>query len=131
MTSVSTGGFGSADRYCLPMTSGSLPDGETLAALEVLADVVHWRLPAPRWERVAEIVQSIEDSVRNGDRAALESATVHLELLSPVRVTRIGSTQDKIEAPAQVRERVNRLQHTLTESPVRRGGGREQPRDQR
>jgi hypothetical protein len=106
------------------------------AALEVLADVLEWQLPVPRWERVAELVQSIDEAVRGGDLVALESATIDLELLSPVRVTRIGSTQDRVEAPPEVRVRVNRLQHTFAESSARcdpgsRGGGRDQSRDQR
>jgi hypothetical protein len=103
----------------------------TTAALEVLAEVVRWQLPAPRWERVTDIVESMDAAIGRGDIAALESATIDLELLGPVRVTRIGSTQDRVEAPPPVRERVNRLQHILVETPGQKDGGNGQRPDQR
>ncbi|MBP2326640.1 hypothetical protein JOF56_007025 [Kibdelosporangium banguiense] len=111
------------DSAAMPMNDGAewdLAMAEARAeAHRQLKDVLAWRFPEPRWQRVAEIVQSIDDAVRDGDLTMLESATAALELQSSYRITRIGS--DKVEAPAQVRERVNRLQHTLTESAARPG----------
>ena len=106
------------------------------AAHGVLTSLLEWRLPPPRWVRVAEIIQSLHDAVLRGDSSALESATTDLELLGPIRITRIGSTQEKVMAPTPVRERVNRLQHALiapSSDPHEeddRGDGRDRPRDQ-
>jgi CATRA-Associated Small Protein len=109
-----------------------------LAALDVLTDVLQWRLPQARWTRVTEIVQSIDKALSAGDPIALEAATVDLELAGPVRITRVGATP-QVPAPQPVRERVNRLVHSLTDDAgTDRGGGdrgkdrgRDQPPNQR
>jgi hypothetical protein len=84
-----------------------------LAALDVLMDVQGWWLPQARWTRVTEIVQSIDKALSAGDPVALEAATIDLELASPIRITRVGATP-QVPAPAPVRERINRMVHTLT-----------------
>jgi hypothetical protein len=107
------------------------------ATLEVLHDVADWRLPAAGWARVAEIVEVIEAAALSGDAAAVAAATVNLELTSPVRITRIGSTEAKVPVPPRIRERVNRLAHRLGEPSVptgaagREGSGHDRPLDPR
>lgn len=88
-----------------------------LAALEVLTDALEWELPEARWQRVAEIVQAMDDALAGEDPAALDYATSELELAGPVRIIRVGATS-QIPPPPYVRERISRTQHTLGEAPA-------------
>jgi hypothetical protein len=105
-----------------------------LAALAVLPDVLEWRFSEARWARVAEIVQSIDNALSAGDPAALDSATVELDLVDQFRTTRVGQAP-QVPAPPPVRERVNRMIHSLSGAAAGtdrgQGSGRDQPRDRR
>jgi hypothetical protein len=102
-----------------------------LAALDVLTDVLEWRLAEERWARVTEIVQTLDNALSTGDLVALEAATVDLELAGPVRIIRVGATP-QIPAPPPVRERINRMVHSLTVGEDRgKGSGRDQAPNQR
>jgi hypothetical protein len=70
--------------------------------------------------------------------AALEAATANLELMGPVRITRIGSTEAKVAVPPQIRERINRLQDSVAAGSEvyraavnRKGNGHDRSHDQR
>jgi hypothetical protein len=94
-----------------------------LAALDVLTDVLQWRLSEARWTRVTEIVQSIDKALSAGDLTALVAATIDLELAGPVRIIRVGATP-QVPASPPVRERVNRLVYSLTgDAGTDRGAG--------
>jgi hypothetical protein len=88
-------------------------DAEARAdALDVLNDLLEWRLAPQRWERVEQIVDSLVEAIAAGDGDALREATAELELAGPVRITRIGSTP-LLPAPERVRDRANHLVHSL------------------
>src|SRR5262249_10448013 len=89
------------------------PAEAKLAALDVLTDVLEGRFGGARWARVPEIVQSMDIALSAGDPGALEAATADLELAGPTRITRVGAIP-QVPAPSQVRERVNRMVHSLT-----------------
>jgi hypothetical protein len=88
------------------------------AALEVLSDVLEWLMPLTRWDQVAERVAAMERAVAADDLAALDDAVMELELAAPVRITPVGGgCPEKVPVTKDVRERVNRLQHTLVDNP--------------
>jgi CATRA-associated small protein len=81
-------------------------------ALEVLDDVLRWHLPPARWDDVEPAVQAVAQAVEDGDAAALRRAVDELALHGPVR----GFSADAPPRPSareRVRERVNKLIHTL------------------
>jgi nucleoside phosphorylase len=86
-------------------------DPEAVAdALAVLGDVSEWRLPAPRWDRVASILAAMAEA---RDSAALLQATVDLELAGPTRFTPLGSTP-RVPPPPRVHTLRNHLVHSLS-----------------
>lgn len=88
-------------------------DAEATAdALDVLEDLPEWELAPARWERVRDILDSLEAALRARDREAAQEAIADLELSGPVRVTRIG-TKPTVPAPEEVRDRRNRLVHSI------------------
>lgn len=80
-------------------------------ALEILRDVLEWKLPPARWAGVAQIVRSMAVAVDAGDSDALREATAELELESPPRVTRVGAVP--VPQPKQDREETIRLTDSL------------------
>ncbi|MEV0168103.1 CATRA system-associated protein [Nonomuraea fuscirosea] len=96
-------------------TSGEVPalDAEATAdALDVLEDLPEWELVPARWERVRDILDSLEAALRTRDPEAAREAIADLELSGPVRVTRIG-TKPTVPEPEEVRDRRNRLVFSL------------------
>lgn len=92
------------------------------AALEVLSDVLEWLMPPARWDRIAERIAAMERAVAADDLAALDDAVMELELAAPVRITPVGGgSQEKVKATKDIKERVNRLQHTLVGNPREAG----------
>jgi hypothetical protein len=81
-------------------------------ALDVLSDLSEWRLSEARWEEVERVVATMQAALAAGDSAMLGEATADLELLSPIRITRVGATPT-VPAPERVRERRNQLEQTL------------------
>lgn len=89
-----------------------LAEEERAEALETLADVVEWRLPVERWDHVADIVETLAQAFAYGDMAGFRDGVIDLEMVGPVRVTRIGTTPS-VPPPERVRDRVNHLVHSL------------------
>jgi hypothetical protein len=85
---------------------------ERTEALEVVEDALEWRLHPCHWERIAPIVAALIEALEHGDRQALVTATADLELAGPLRITRIGD-DPLLPPPPAVRDRLNRLIHTL------------------
>jgi hypothetical protein len=87
---------------------------ETIAdALDVLGDLGAWRLAEPRWAQVETILESLVTAVAHGDVDGLRRATAELEVIGPVRITRIGATPT-VAPPRRVRDITNHLVHQLT-----------------
>jgi hypothetical protein len=108
------------------MQQGDPPGGVAGAsgvddALDVLADLLVWQLPPPRWEPIGEIVARLEAALAADDPAAFHEATVDLELASPTRITRLG--ESTTPAPEPVRQVANRLIHTLSHGSARQQSG--------
>jgi hypothetical protein len=83
----------------------------------VVEDALEWRLHPSRWERIAPIVAALTEALEHGDREALVTATADLELAGPLRITRIGD-DPLVPPPPPVRDRLNRLVHTLGDVAV-------------
>ena len=81
-------------------------------ALDVLSDVLSWRLAAPRWQEIEKMLVAMDTALQANDLAALAEATIRLELAGPLRATRIGGTS--VSAPPDaVRGRVVQLTVSL------------------
>jgi nucleoside phosphorylase len=85
--------------------------GDVQDALEVVTDLLAWRLDTAGWQRVALVLETLESALRTGDEQALAARTAELETLSPYRIVPISLDHP---APASLRLRANRLIHTLT-----------------
>ena len=81
-------------------------------AVAVLGDLQTWSMSDVGWGRVAEAVESLASAVDQGDELAVRAATVALELLSPLRVGKVGDPSKK-PPPKQVKARTTYLLHTL------------------
>lgn len=78
-------------------------DSESMTdLLVVLGDIQRWRMPGSRWDRVSRILNALEDALRTNNGEAVRSSIAELELSSPVRVTRIGSSAD-VPVPDRIR----------------------------
>jgi hypothetical protein len=91
------------------------PDQVRSDAVSVLRDVLRWRLTPDRWGGISAILENLGtglDLSNPGQLAALDEASVALELAAPVLITEI----DKLTGPApdSVRERVNLLIYELS-----------------
>lgn len=96
--------------------AGHIGEEARVDALDVLRDLVDWRLTPARWdEQVGPLVDAMADAWATGDAVAFVKATADLELASPVRVIKIGSTEGA-PPPDPVRERRNHLVHSLGET---------------
>ncbi len=94
-------------------TGDEVLDTEAIAdALDVLDDLREWQLAPARWERVRDALDRLESALLSRDFEATWKAVAELELAGPVRVTRIG-TNLLTSAPPEVRDRRNRLVHSL------------------
>lgn len=80
----------------------------------VLADVLGWRTSPKRWQHIAGLVAAVERAAADGDLVAVDTATDILERAVPVRGNRIErGPDDRVGIDDELRERVNRLQHSL------------------
>jgi hypothetical protein len=77
----------------------------------VLTDLASWTMWDAGWARVAEAMESLAAAVAVGDELAVRAATVALELLSPIRVGKIGPS--KKPPPKRVLTPAAYLVHTL------------------
>jgi hypothetical protein len=95
------------NRYALRMQTGH--DART-EALVLLDQVRAWRTTDEHWLRVASRIDDLAAALTAADQPAITKATIALELISPLKVARVGD--DKLEeAPPPVRERLNQLVH--------------------
>ena len=97
------------------------PDDEIVFdAREVALDILDWQTTEAEWVEIAELLAVVVAAVASGDLAALRTATVGLEALSPERITRLGEKRPvRTPPPEPVRERVNRLVHELDDKSSR------------
>ncbi len=89
-----------------------------------LRDALLWEMTPARWELLAGILAEIAEAAESGDPDALAAARAGLELVGPVRITRIGSTPRQ-PPPPPVRERINHLIYRLSGGTVRGDGNAE------
>ena len=90
-----------------------LTAGERAQALQLLDEVRRWRLTAPRWNGVAEVIEELAGALAAADGAAASQAIADLELVGPTRAIPLG-TPPVLPAPALVLERTAELIHSLT-----------------
>lgn len=93
-------------------TNGELDDGLRADVLDVLRDVEVWRMTGQRWVLIRTALDRLAAAVVRGDSGSVRDAVADLELLGPVRATRVGS-EPSTPAPEPVREEINELVHTL------------------
>jgi hypothetical protein len=82
-------------------------------ALDVLQDVVQWRLTAARWATVRGALDAMRAAYDAGDADALREAVYDLELAGPVRANSLGG-EEIGEPPAPVYDVANSLRHDLS-----------------
>lgn len=102
----------------MPQAAGPVgfSDEDIDNALDVLEDIAQWRLLPDKWVEVDRLVGLARSALAAGNRDGFLHATAGLELLSPVRITRVGATPTT-PAPAPIRERANMLIHDLSRLP--------------
>ena len=82
-------------------------------ALDVLQDVLQWRLTAARWATVRGALAAMRAAYDAGDVGALREAVYDLELAGPVRANSLDG-EEIGEPPAPVYDVTNGLQHDLS-----------------
>ncbi len=81
--------------------------------VEVLRDVLEWRLSAARWPQVEQVLAVLRTALADDDADLVMQALTDLELCGPVRVKRLGE-QELGPASAQMREVVVEMIHSLS-----------------
>ncbi|MEU8082590.1 CATRA system-associated protein [Micromonospora sp. NPDC049101] len=81
-------------------------------AVDILRALLAQEFAETRWDEVERLINALKDAVAAGNFDAFDAAVVELELVGPIRVTRLGSIP-VVPPPSRVRERVNRLIHEL------------------
>lgn len=94
-------------------------------ALEVVLNAGRWQLTETRWHAVEQALTAMDLAVEAGDLEALEAACADLVMIGPTRIIRIGA--DLTEPPPPVRDRLNRLVHSLRATTTSAG---EEPKPQ-
>jgi hypothetical protein len=82
-------------------------------ALDVLQDVLQWRLTVTRWATVRGTLNTMRVAYDAGDVDALREAVYDLELAGPVRANSLAGKEIG-EPPALVYDITNSLQHDLS-----------------
>ena len=101
-------------RFVVDEHSAPLLDATLRAdALDVLQDVLQWRLTATRWATVRVALDAMRAAYDAGDVDALREAVYDLELAGPVRANSLAG-EEVGEPPAPVYDVANRLQHDLS-----------------
>ncbi|MFF5140585.1 CATRA system-associated protein [Streptomyces sp. NPDC013157] len=104
------------------MTGRQTIDDETRTdVLEILGDLLEWRLPPHRWDRVQALVDALAEALAAGDGDGVRDVTAELELSGPVRITRIGA-DPVLPAPPHTRDQANHLVHSLGGPPPQDAG---------
>jgi hypothetical protein len=81
-------------------------------ALAAVSSALHWRLADGRWQTIDQVLVSMDTALAAGDTDAFQAAVADLELMGPLRITRIGDAPAVPPSPP-VRERINQLVHSL------------------
>lgn len=93
-------------------------------AVEVLGDLLQWHMTTNRWDLMSSAIDDLSEALGGRTAPAVREALIEIELLGPVRARRIGE-EPRTPAPAVLRDRVNRLVHSLgpeTNPPLRAAG---------
>lgn len=96
--------------------------------VEVLQDVLEWRLAAARWPQVEQVLAVLRAALADGDTDLVVQALTDLELCGPVRVVRRLGAQPATGTPDPLREIVVEMIHSLshrnsrTSRPAEQGG---------
>ena len=98
-----------ANEYPAPLLDANLRSD----ALDVLKDVVQWRLTATRWATVRGALDAMRAAYGAGDADALREAVYDLELAGPVRANSLAG-EEIGEPPAPVYDVANSLRHDLS-----------------
>ena len=84
-------------------------------ALDLLGEVLVWRLAVDRWRAVDQALRDLMAAAAADEPDAFREVLHDLELAGPTRAVRIEDAE-KLPAPQPVRERINQLVHTLESS---------------
>jgi hypothetical protein len=90
----------------------SLDDELRTDALDVLRNVLKWRLAGRRWDAVEEAVAAMASALACRDLRAFRAAVYDLELSGPTRAVPFPNDPG-VEPPPPVIEEVNELIYTL------------------
>jgi hypothetical protein len=102
-----------------PIRSLVVVDNVQEEALDLLKEVLVWRLADDRWRAVCRALDDLAVALAGNEADAFREVLYDLELAGPIRAVRIEDTS-VLPAPEPVRERINQLVHTLEGS--RRSG---------
>lgn len=91
--------------------SDEMPTSRLDYLAESVRQVLEWKLPAARWQRVDEALTALAAALDSGADDELSEAA-DLLAASPGRVTKIGS-ESPVPPPEPVRERTTELVHRL------------------
>ncbi|GAA2304962.1 hypothetical protein GCM10009853_072520 [Glycomyces scopariae] len=78
--------------------------------MDVLTEMPEWQLSPERWERVAEIIEALVETLTDSD--AFRANVVQLEIAGPVRTTRLGANPAE-PAPPHIRDSMSHLMGLL------------------
>jgi hypothetical protein len=93
---------------------GALPSSLKADIVDIVSDVLQWRLTEARWKQVEQLVNALHEALQTASLEAVEKATADLELASPLRIIPIGTPP--LEPPeSQLRGIVVRIVHDLGE----------------
>jgi hypothetical protein len=87
-------------------------------ALDLLREALTWRLIGHRWRTVELVLDGLAAALEQGGADSFRRVLHDLELAGPTRVVPIEDAA-VLPAPEPVRERINRLVHTLAEPEPR------------
>ncbi|MFC5218407.1 CATRA system-associated protein [Streptomyces coerulescens] len=100
--------------------AASLEQGVRRMAVDVLADVLVWRLGRDRWEAVGRGLDAMRRALAAGDPAGLRRAVADVEMAGPHRILGLEDSA-LLPLPERHRERVNELIHQLDPEPPEQG----------
>jgi hypothetical protein len=75
-------------------------------ALEVLAEMLEWRLTDARWLAVEQIISTMSAAAEKGDVDAFAAAASDLELAAPFRINPIGAAAGPSRQTLQLRSQL-------------------------
>lgn len=85
-------------------------------AVDVLGDVLVWRLTNENWEVVGRGLEAMNLALAAGDSAGFRRAVADVEMAGPHRIVGLENSA-MLPLPEKHRERVNELIHSLDATP--------------